>query len=130
MKKYILFLLLVLAAVISCNESTKAPYSISRIYHLDIDSSPKAADVFWHILSKNDKVSSTNRFHLGKTPIEGTQNLKIPNLTEENAKDVEIVVEVEKAGCSDCYTRTFYINAFSVLTSRGISISADLKSTK
>ncbi len=132
MKKYSLFLLLIIAiaAMISCGESTKAPYSISRIYHTDIDSSPRAASVFWHVLSKTDQVSSTNRFFLGQTPIEATNSLRIPNLTEENAKDVQIVIEVEKNDCTECYTRTFYVNAYSVLTSRGISIFADLKNNK
>ncbi len=134
MKKYVFFLLFVLItagiSIVSCNESVKGPYSISRIYHLEIDSSPRAADIYWYVLSKTDKVSSTNRFHLGQTPIEATESLRIPNLTEENAKDVQIVVEVENTNCGDCYTRTFYVNAYSVLTSRGISIFADLKTNK
>ncbi len=134
MKKYVFFLLFVLivsgVGIVSCTESVKAPYSVSRIYHLSIDSDPKAADVYWNVLSKTDKVSSTNQFHLGETPIEATESLRIPNLTEENAKDVQIVIEVKKPGCNDCYTRTFYVNAYSVLTSRGISIFADLKTNK
>lgn len=114
-------LLMILVSCSSCGSDINKRGK--NIIHVMIGSEPEGSEVYWRIISNVPEVRSTNRFFLGRTPYRETRNLKLPGLSQENAKQVYIVVEVEKKGYHQVIER---FNMASVLSTGVLNIKYPL----
>jgi hypothetical protein len=103
--------------IFSCGQSITR--SGEDVIYFSIQSEPQESKVFWHIISNTTEVKSTSRTFLGRTPYRISQSLNIPGLSKENARQVLLVIEVERKGY---YTRVERIDLDGVLKARELSL--------
>ncbi len=92
--------------------------SPNQAIHVYVTTNPIGCELYWRIVSTSPDVRSSNRLFLGYTPYRKTANLRIPGLSKENARDVTIVIEIEKPSYLSKIRR---LNAASILSDMKIS---------
>src|SRR5271169_5226085 len=116
-------ILFLIYSLTSCGSGVREG-SLSGVIHITVDSDPVAGEVYWRIGSSVPEVRSTNRFYLGLTPYHETRQLNIPGLTQENAVNVVVVIELKKKGYYEVVER---LNLSSILDERKISLKYQLE---
>ena len=95
-------MIVLLVVVFGCGASLiKDDTNEKRVVYLSVKSEPEGANVYWRIVSSTPGVMNSNRLYLGMTPYMQTKSLNVPGLTEENIKNVSVVLEIEKEGYYD-----------------------------
>ncbi len=87
--------------------------------HLDIQSRPAGADVYWRIVSSTDAVKNQNSKYLGTTPYEATETIEIVGLSKANAGQVQVEIKCEKSGY---YTQTKRFSMSSLIEEKELSV--------
>lgn len=87
--------------------------------HIDIQSRPAGADVYWRVVSSTDAVKNQNSKYLGTTPYESTDVIEIQGLNRQNASQVQIEIKCEKSGY---YTQTKRFSMSSLIEEKELSV--------
>ena len=86
--------------------------------HLDVNSRPQGADIYWRVISSTPEVKNQNYRYLQTTPYETTEVFDIKGLTYNNAGNVQIEIKCEKTGY---YTQSKKFNVSSIIEEKEIS---------
>ena len=86
--------------------------------HLDVNSRPQGADIYWRVISSTPEVKNQNYRYLQTTPYEMTEVFDIKGLTYNNAGNVQIEIKCEKTGY---YTQSKKFNVSSIIEEKEIS---------